>query len=74
MSYELLKRWLDDSSSVTEEELEQAEQSLMEQMPTGPNVCLLACLGAIKDPNIDGDDVTDIVRERIEKYEQEINW
>lgn len=72
MSYELLKRWLDDSNSVTTLELDQAEQALMEQIPTGPNICLLACLSAINDSDLG--DATGLVQNRIAKYEQEINW
>ena len=74
MSYELLKRWLDDSSSVTEEEIDQAYESLMQEIPIGSNICLMAALGAIQDPEVDGDDMIGIVEERVNKYEQEINW
>lgn len=74
MSYELLKKWLDDSSSVTEEEIDQTNNDLMEELPTGPNICLMAALGAIQDPDVDSSETHLIVEERVNKYEQEINW
>ena len=75
MSYELIKRWLDDASSVTTEEIDQAEQSLMERMQqetTGPNMCLLSCLSMMQDS--DASELTASITGRIKKYEQEINW
>ena len=72
MSYELIKKWLDDTNSVTTEEIIQAEQSVMQQLPTGPNICLMACLSMMQDSDASG--LTASITERIEKYEQEINW
>jgi hypothetical protein len=70
MSYELVKRWLDDSTSVTSEEINEASDVMLQQMPTGPTICLIAALSIIKN---NGVDAVENVRERVQKYEQENN-
>lgn len=70
MSYELVKRWLDDSTSVTSEEVNEAYDTMFQQLPSGPNICLIAALSLIK--NSSGEEQIDMVRDRISKYEQEI--
>lgn len=70
MSYELVKKWINDSSAVTSEEVNEAYDAMFQQMPTGPNMCLIAALSLIK--NSSGEEQIDMVRDRISKYEQEI--
>jgi len=70
MSYELVKRWLDDSTSVTSEEVNEAYDTMFQQLPSGPTICLIAALSIIKNNGVDG---LENVRERMQKYEQENN-
>ncbi len=70
MSYELVKKWLDDSTSVTSEEINEASDAMLQQMPTGPTICLIAALSIIKNSGVDA---VKNVRERVQKYEQENN-
>jgi hypothetical protein len=70
MSYELVKRWLDDLSDVTSEEINEAYDAMFQQMPSGPNICLIAALSIIKNSGVEG---IESVRERMQKYEQENN-
>lgn len=72
MSIELIRNWLDDSSSVTSEEIDSAYGVMFEQMPSGPNFCLIACLSMMQDS--DASHLVDSITERVTKYEQEINW
>lgn len=75
--YELIKTWLDDSNSVSVTEMNEAYNSLFSvgMYPDGPNVCLMACLGAMLDSDNHGEyDLVGLVQNRIAKYEQEINW
>ncbi len=73
MSYQLIKKWLDDKSSVTTEEINNAYDAMFQQPAGGPNICLVAALGAIKNSEEDYDPEP-LVRDRIQKYEQEIEW
>lgn len=68
MSYELVQKWLNDSTSVTSEEVNEAYDAMFQQMPTGPNICLIAALSIIKNSGVDA---IENVRERVQKYEQE---
>jgi hypothetical protein len=72
MSIELIRNWLDDSSSVTSEEIDSAYGAMFEQMPSGPNFCLIACLSMMQDS--DASNLVDSITDRVAKYEQEINW
>jgi hypothetical protein len=72
MSIELIRNWLDDSSSVTSEEIDSAYNAMFEQMPSGPNFCLIACLSMMQDS--DAGNLVDSITDRVAKYEQEINW
>lgn len=70
MIYELIKTWIDSPASVTLNEIESAQQQMLTQLPTGPNLCLIAALSLIENNGIDA---VEQVRKRIRKYEQENN-
>lgn len=70
MIYELIKNWMDNPESVTSNEIDSAQEHMLTQMPTGPNICLIAALSIIKNSGVDG---LENVRERLLKYEQENN-
>ena len=48
MSYELVKSWIDDQSSVTEDQINEAIEAMYLLPPSGPNQNLLAALGYIQ--------------------------
>ena len=66
MSYELVKSWIDDQSSVTEDQINEAIEAMFLLPPSGPNQNLLAALGYIQDPETSD---TETVSLLISKYE-----
>lgn len=66
MSYELVKQWIDDPDSVTEDQIDQALQTLYTGEATGAIICLVGALTSIKEGT--GANVAML----IERYERQI--
>jgi hypothetical protein len=49
MSYELVKQWIDNSSSVSAEALENAHAEMYTKKPTYTNILIISCLICIID-------------------------
>ncbi len=75
MSIELVKKWLDDSASVTSNEIEEAMQQTMLLPPTDTNIFLIASLSGILEPILDSGmepPPSEMIRYTIEEYEKKI--
>jgi hypothetical protein len=66
MSYELVKSWIDDQSSVTEDQINEAMEAMYLLPPSGANINLLAALSYIQDANTDDVETVSLL---ISKYE-----
>lgn len=66
MSYELVKSWIDDQSSVTEDQINEAMEAMFLLPPNGPNQNLLAALSYIQDPETSDVETVSLL---ISKYE-----
>jgi len=66
MSYEIVKRWLDDQSSVTSEEVDEAYQAMFSLPPTGANQNLMAALSYINDTETGDTGTVEILLSRYE--------
>jgi len=66
MSYEIVKKWLDDPTSVTEEEVDNAYQAMFLLQPNGANQNLIAALGYINDSETSD---SETVAELLSRYE-----
>lgn len=66
MSYELVKSWIDDQSSVTEDQINEAIEAMYLLPPSGPNINLLAALSYIQDTSTDDVENVSLL---ISKYE-----
>lgn len=49
MSYELVKQWVNDSSSVSREAIENAHSEMYTKKPTYTNILIISCLLCIID-------------------------
>lgn len=66
MSYEIVKKWLDDPTSVTEEEVDNAYQAMFSLQPNGANQNLIAALSYINDSETSD---SETVAELLSRYE-----
>lgn len=66
MSYEIVKKWLDDPTSVTEEEVDNAYQAMFSLQPNGANQNLMAALSYINDSETSD---SETVAELLSRYE-----
>ena len=66
MSYELVKSWIDDQSSVTEYQINEAMEAMYLLPPSGPNQNLLAALSYIQDTETNDAEIVSLL---ISKYE-----
>tara|TARA_R100000541_G_scaffold59039_2_gene71592 strand:+ start:1923 stop:2132 length:210 start_codon:yes stop_codon:yes gene_type:complete len=66
MSYELVKSWIDDQSSVTEDQINEAMEAMYLLPPSGPNQNLLAALSYIQDTETNDAEIVSLL---ISKYE-----
>lgn len=66
MSYEIVKKWLDDQSSVTTEEINNAYKAMFLLPPNGANQNLMAALSYMKDTETNGTQTVSILLSRYE--------